>query len=215
MGFIDSYKHLEKLCGDMLQTQHGVSAYIAEMESTPNGSYRVQGWVEDLKCLKHYRWVRNQIVHDPNSSEENMCDLSDAQWIDNFYDRIMKQADPLAMYQKATKPRPIAKPKPLRQAPQAQYTYSVQPVYSKKKAKKAILDIGQRMYVRNFVAANDGNISIRTGENEVWATPTGVSKGFMKKKMLGIAAGLPVPEPCGLRKDRSTCCGSTCPVPAR
>ena len=96
-----------------------------------------QGWVEDLKCLKHYRWVRNQIVHDPNSSEENMCDLSDAQWIDNFYDRIMKQGDPLAMYQKATKPRPVAKPKPLRQSPQAQYTYSVQPVYSKKKAKKA------------------------------------------------------------------------------
>ena len=55
---------------------------------------------------------------------------------------------------------------------------------SEKKAKKAILDIGQRVYVRNFVAANDGNISIRTGENEVWATPTGVSKGFMKKKML-------------------------------
>ncbi|MCM1127963.1 MAG: class II aldolase/adducin family protein [Lachnospiraceae bacterium] len=59
-----------------------------------------------------------------------------------------------------------------------------QPYLSEKKAKKAILDIGQRMYVRNFVAANDGNISIRTGENEVWATPTGVSKGFMKKKML-------------------------------
>ncbi len=55
---------------------------------------------------------------------------------------------------------------------------------TEKQAKKAILDIGQRMYVRNFVAANDGNISIRTGENEVWATPTGVSKGFMKKKML-------------------------------
>ena len=55
---------------------------------------------------------------------------------------------------------------------------------SEKEAKEAILDIGQRMYVRNFVAANDGNISIRTGENEVWATPTGVSKGFMNKKML-------------------------------
>ena len=66
-----------------------------------------------------------------------MCDLSDAQWIDNFYDRIMKQGGPLAMYQKATKPRPVAKPKPLRQSPQAQYTYSVQPVYSKKEAKKA------------------------------------------------------------------------------
>ena len=38
--------------------------------------------------------------------------------------------------------------------------------------------------MKNFVAANDGNISIKTGDNEVWATPTGVSKGFMKKKML-------------------------------
>lgn len=55
MGFIDSYKHLEKLCGDMLRTQHGVSAYIAEMESTPKGSYLVQGWDEDFKRLKHYR----------------------------------------------------------------------------------------------------------------------------------------------------------------
>lgn len=55
---------------------------------------------------------------------------------------------------------------------------------TQKQAKKAIIEIGQRMYVRNFVAANDGNISIKTGDNEVWATPTGVSKGFMKKKML-------------------------------
>lgn len=55
---------------------------------------------------------------------------------------------------------------------------------SSKKAKKAILDIGQRMYVRAFVAANDGNISVKVGPNEVWATPTGVSKGFMDKSML-------------------------------
>lgn len=53
-----------------------------------------------------------------------------------------------------------------------------------KSARRAIIDIGQRMYVRGFVAANDGNISVRTGKNEVWATPTGVSKGYMKKKML-------------------------------
>lgn len=55
---------------------------------------------------------------------------------------------------------------------------------TEKRAKKAIIDIGQRMYVKDFVAANDGNISIKTGDNEVWTTPTGVSKGFMKKKML-------------------------------
>ena len=55
---------------------------------------------------------------------------------------------------------------------------------TEKQAKKAIIDIGQRMYTRGFVAANDGNISVKTGDNEIWATPTGVSKGFMKKKML-------------------------------
>lgn len=55
---------------------------------------------------------------------------------------------------------------------------------TEKQAKKSMIEIGQRMYVRGFVAANDGNISVKTGDNEVWATPTGVSKGFMKKKML-------------------------------
>lgn len=60
-----------------------------------------------------------------------------------------------------------------------------QPDYiTPKQAKKAIIDVGQRMYMRGFVAANDGNISVKTGDNEVWATPTGVSKGYMKKKML-------------------------------
>ncbi len=43
----------------------------------------------------------------------------------------------------------------------------------------AILDIGRRMYNRGFVAGNDGNISVRVGEDEVWISPSGVSKGFM------------------------------------
>lgn len=108
MGFIESYKHLEKLCGDMLQTQHGISAYIDDMGNTQNGCYWVKGWDEDLKRLKHYRWIRNQISHEPNCTEENMCEYGDAQWIDDFYDRIMNQSDPLAMYRKATRPQPVA-----------------------------------------------------------------------------------------------------------
>ncbi len=35
------------------------------------------------------------------------------------------------------------------------------------------------MYQRGYVAANDGNISVRTSDNHVVITPTGVSKGFM------------------------------------
>ncbi len=45
--------------------------------------------------------------------------------------------------------------------------------------KKQICDIGKRIYNQGMVAANDGNISVRIGENEFLCTPTGVSKGFM------------------------------------
>ena len=55
MGFIDSYKHLEKLCGEVLNDDRRLPAYIDEMESTPNGYRYVPSWNEDLKKLKHYR----------------------------------------------------------------------------------------------------------------------------------------------------------------
>jgi L-fuculose-phosphate aldolase len=55
---------------------------------------------------------------------------------------------------------------------------------SDREARRAILDVGRRMYEKNFVAANDGNISLRVSGDAVWATPTGVSKGFMKEKDL-------------------------------
>ncbi len=40
------------------------------------------------------------------------------------------------------------------------------------------------MYAKNFVAANDGNISCKVDENTIWTMPTGVSKGFMTEDML-------------------------------
>ena len=43
-------------------------------------------------------------------------------------------------------------------------------------AKALILEVGRRMFQRQYVAANDGNISVRTGEDRVWVTPAGVSK---------------------------------------
>lgn len=55
---------------------------------------------------------------------------------------------------------------------------------SDKEAREKILEIGRRMFERRYVSANDGNISIRTGENRVWITPAGVSKGYMTEDML-------------------------------
>ncbi len=45
--------------------------------------------------------------------------------------------------------------------------------------KEQICEVGRRMYARNMVAANDGNISVRINDEEILCTPTGVSKGFM------------------------------------
>ena len=48
-------------------------------------------------------------------------------------------------------------------------------------AKNMIVEIGRRMYTKNFVAANDGNISCKVDDETIWTTPTGVSKGFMSE----------------------------------
>ena len=51
-------------------------------------------------------------------------------------------------------------------------------------AKQMILEVGRRMYQKNFVAANDGNITCKVDKDIIWATPTGVSKGFMTEDSL-------------------------------
>lgn len=49
-----------------------------------------------------------------------------------------------------------------------------------------IVEIGRRLWVRGFVASNDGNISVRIGDDRVLMTPTAVSKGFMSADMMVI-----------------------------
>ena len=101
MSFNESYKRLEKLCNEIYGDNHGISRYIEEMKNTPSGSRYVGEWDEDLKQLKHYRWVRNQIAHEPDCTEENMCELSDTQWLDDFHARLMSSNDPLTKYRNA------------------------------------------------------------------------------------------------------------------
>lgn len=51
-------------------------------------------------------------------------------------------------------------------------------------ARAEILEAGRKIHQRGLVAANDGNLSVRVGDNALWVTPTGVSKGFMTEDML-------------------------------
>lgn len=98
MGFMDAYKELEKLCSEIYQENHGVSSYIDDMYSKSNSGFYVPGWQDDLKNLKHYRWVRNKIVHEPGCTQENMCQSKDERWIRDFCSRIRNGEDPLTQY---------------------------------------------------------------------------------------------------------------------
>lgn len=113
MKFIDSYKRLEKLCNEMYNDNHGLSLYIDELAKISNKNL---SFSQDLKRLKHYRWIRNQIVHEPGCTEENMCNSDDVRYIEDFYFKILNSTDPLSLYYKATqqtktpnKPSPATK----------------------------------------------------------------------------------------------------------
>jgi len=49
-----------------------------------------------------------------------------------------------------------------------------------------IVEVGRRMYARGYTASNDGNISVRVGEDRLLMTPKSVSKGFMTPDMMVV-----------------------------
>ncbi len=50
--------------------------------------------------------------------------------------------------------------------------------------RKQICEICRRMWQQGWVAANDGNISVKLDENTFLATPTGISKSFIEPEKL-------------------------------
>jgi L-fuculose-phosphate aldolase len=52
--------------------------------------------------------------------------------------------------------------------------------------RKDIIEIGRRIYGLGYVAAYDGNISVRLEDGSVLATPTAMSKGYMSEDDLVI-----------------------------
>jgi L-fuculose-phosphate aldolase len=49
-----------------------------------------------------------------------------------------------------------------------------------------IVEAGRRLYLRGFVASNDGNISCRLDDGRLITTPKSVSKGFMTPDMMVV-----------------------------
>ena len=91
---LEEYKYVDSICRDMLSAEKGVTAYIEQMEATPSVvRYKIAGWDDDYRKLKHIRWLRNKIAHSTGNVE---CMPSDVAWLKAFHNRLLTQHDPLA-----------------------------------------------------------------------------------------------------------------------
>ena len=68
--------------------------------------------------------------------------------------------------------------------------------------KEQLCDIGRRLWQREYVDGNGGNIAIRVGEDIALCTPTLVSKGFMKPEDMCLV-DFEGNQPCGAKKRTS------------
>ncbi len=94
--FQEEYKRLDALCRDCLSNEKGVTEYIRQMELIPWSAYRnVPSWENDLKMLKHIRWVRNELAHEIGTLGSELCQESDLQFTIDFHDKILSRTDPL------------------------------------------------------------------------------------------------------------------------
>jgi L-fuculose-phosphate aldolase len=57
---------------------------------------------------------------------------------------------------------------------------------SEGKFRREIVSIGRMLHERGYVAAMDGNISVRLGKHDILATPTAMSKGAMRPSDLVV-----------------------------
>ncbi|MDE6361872.1 MAG: hypothetical protein K2L53_02730, partial [Clostridia bacterium] len=95
--FIEQYKRLDKLCKEKLNSNEGVTSYIVEMETTPyETTAEISAWDATYKQIKHFRWMRNQLVHEI-SFDEDFCSNEDIKIIKNLYELIIKAQDPLSL----------------------------------------------------------------------------------------------------------------------
>ncbi len=95
MQFLDEYKRVDNICADMYSCKNGISAYLAQMDDTPDEDrLLVPSWDDDYKALRRLRWLRNYITHEARASD---CDEADLNNIISFHERILCQEDSLSL----------------------------------------------------------------------------------------------------------------------
>ncbi len=115
--FLDEYKHLEKLCSEIFNQNHGVTLYIDEMANTPRHvAISIPGWSRDLDYLKRVRYIRNAMSHDTSYNEDDYHP-EDVEFMRNFHERILNQQDPLSLLRIQSEVASVHQAKPATEHP--------------------------------------------------------------------------------------------------
>lgn len=108
--FFEEFKRLDKLCGEIYHSQHGVTSYIEDMKTVSQPC--ILNWKSDLDKLIHLRHLRNHLAHTSGAFQEDICTQKDIDSVIEFYNRILSQEDPMALLHKMKRSvRPVLKQK--------------------------------------------------------------------------------------------------------
>lgn len=101
INFLENYKRLDRLCKDCFSSNEGISEYIRQLETD---QWQLKGYNlwqnDDLKMLKHVRWIRNKLSHEVDAFQSDLCTQDDLDFVIDFYNDIMDCLDPLAQLNK-------------------------------------------------------------------------------------------------------------------
>lgn len=99
--FMDEYNKLDNFMEKQFNSEKGVSDYIDRMYNTPDRlKKKAKSFDEDLKSLKHLRWMRNQLAHGDVTMNDDFAKDSDIDDIIAFYNKVVSKKDPLSLINK-------------------------------------------------------------------------------------------------------------------
>lgn len=100
VDFVEEYKRLDKFFLDAYPEEKGVTGYINRMKNLPDYSWRIPCWDYDLHMLVKLRNAKNRLSHEVGSFSNQMCTECDFAWLQDFYSRVLRAEDPLAILEK-------------------------------------------------------------------------------------------------------------------
>ena len=98
---LKSFSRLDKLLNERYGRQEGkggVTVYLDRMKETENDAAvrDIKNWNDDFRRLQRLRHIRNQLAHEWDAMDTDMCEKEDILWLERFCKRVLGAEDPIA-----------------------------------------------------------------------------------------------------------------------